>query len=81
MDMDDEQGEREPDGMGDGSDKGNPSDIEGAGEIKEFREDKNDVEMKKMKEIPNGRMRSAAIRINTESHSLNTTESLQDTNR
>ena len=68
MDMDDEQDEREPDDVGDGSDIGNPGDIEGAGEIKEFREDKNDVEMKKMKGIPNGRMRSTAIRIDTGSH-------------
>ena len=68
MDMDDEQDEREPDDVGDGSNKGNPGDIEGAGEIKEFREDKNDVEMKKMKGIPNGRMRSTAIRIDTGSH-------------
>ena len=68
MDMDDEQDEREPDDVGDGNDKGNPGDIEGAGEIKEFREDKNDVEMKKMKGISNGRIRSTAIRIDTGSH-------------
>ena len=71
MDMDDEQdepGDGEPDDVRDGSDKGNPGDIEGAGEIKEFREDKNDVEMKKMKGIPNGRMRSTGIRIDTGSH-------------
>ena len=68
MDMDDEQDKREPDDMGDESDKGNTGDIEGAGDIKEFREDKNDVEMKKMKGIPNGRIRSTAIRIDTGSH-------------
>ena len=68
MDMDDEQDEREPDDMGDESDKGNPGDIAGAGKIKEFREDKSDVEMKKMKGIPNGRTRSTAIRIDTGSH-------------
>ena len=54
--------------MGDASDKGKPGDITGAGEIKEFREDKKNVEMKKMKGIPNGRMCSTAIRIDTGSH-------------
>ena len=68
MDMDEEQEEGEPYNMGDECNEGNPGDIEEAGEIKKFREDKIDVEMKKIKGTPNGRMPSTAMRIDTGSH-------------